>query len=451
MSIDVGTSGVRAALFDERGEQIEGVQRARQWTGDFTEVNPDLLVEEVVKAVAGLRERVAAVAISTFWHSLMGVDASGKPTTPLLTWADTRAMQQAQELRAEFDECEIHARTGCRFHPSYWPAKLRWLKATNSNGFNATRQWLGFAEYLCLRLFGDAAMSVSMASATGLFNQSTCDWDHEFIRKLGVPPETLPRISTDESRIVVGDGAANNIGGGCANKDKLALMIGTSGAMRVVYAGEPPANLSPSLWTYRVDGRRVVVGGALSDGGGLIQWLVQSLNAGDTDALQQQLATMEPDAHGLTILPFWSGERSTGWSAEARGGIFGLRQQTTTLEIVRAALESIAYRFALIAEALDEIAPQATVIATGNALRSSPAWLQIIADVLGRPVMFGGSPEASIRGAALLALEAVGTIGSIEEVSVSVDAVFEPDMQRHARYRDGLARQEDLYARLFKT
>ena len=88
------------------------------------------------------------------------------------------------------------------------------------------------------------------------------------------------------------------------------------------------------------------------------------------------------------------------------------------------------------------------MIATGNALRSSPVWLQIIADVLGRQVMFGGSPEASIRGAALLALEAVGKIGSIEEVSVSVDEVFQPDMQRHARYREGLARQEDLYTRL---
>jgi gluconokinase len=176
--------------------------------------------------------------------------------------------------------------------------------------------------------------------------------------------------------------------------------------------------------------------------------LMRSLNTGE---LQNQLETLEPDAHGLTILPFWSGERSTGWSAEARGGIFGLRQQTTTVEIIRAALESIAYRFALIAAALDEIAPAATVIATGNALRSSPAWLQIMADVLGRPVMFGGSPEASIRGAALLALEAVGTIGSIEEVSVSVDTVVEPDMQRHARYREGLARQEELYARLFES
>jgi gluconokinase len=218
--------------------------------------------------------------------------------------------------------------------------------------------------------------------------------------------------------------------------------------MRVVYSGEPPSKLPPSLWSYRVDERRVVVGGALSDGGGLIQWLMKSLNAGDTEALQQRLATLEPDAHGLTILPFWSGERSTGWSTEARGGIFGLRQQTTTLEIIRAALESIAYRFALIAAALDEIAPGATVIATGNALRSSPVWLQIIADVLGRPITFGGSPEASIRGAALLALEAVGKIGSIEEVPVSVDTGVEPDMQRHARYREGLARQEDLYARL---
>jgi gluconokinase len=289
-----------------------------------------------------------------------------------------------------------------------------------------------------------------MASATGLFNQRTCDWDTELIRQLGVPLETLPRIATDKTQIVVGDGAANNIGAGCSTKDKIALMIGTSGAMRVVFNGDPPTNLSPSLWSYRVSRERVVVGGALSDGGGLAQWLVQSLNVGNNIAeLQQHLAAFEPDSHGLTIVPFWSGERSTGWNPEARGGIFGLSQQTTALEILRAALEAIAYRFALIAEALDDIAPGATVFATGKALRSSPLWLQIIADVLGRPVMFGGSPEASMRGAALLALEAVGKIGSLEAVPFSVDEVFEPDMQRHARYREGLARQQDLYERLF--
>lgn len=449
-SIDVGTSGVRAALFDERGSQIESVQRVRQGGGDFAEINPDLLVDEVVKAINELPAQSELIAISTFWHSLMGVDASGAPTTPLMTWADTRATQQAKELRAEFDEREIHARTGCRLHASYWPAKLRWLKATKPEQFNATRQWLGFGEYLCLRLFGETAASVSLASATGLFNQHTCDWDPDLVREIRVPLESLPRISTDKTRIIVGDGAANNVGGGCTTKDNIGLMIGTSGAMRVVYTGDPPATLSPSLWSYRVSRERVVVGGALSDGGGLLQWLVQALNVGnDVAALQDQLAAFEPDAHGLTLLPFWSGERSTGWNAEARGGIFGLRQHTTTTEILRAALEAIAYRFALIAEALDEIAPDANVIATGNALRSSPVWLQIVADVLGRPVMPGSAPEASMRGAALLALEAVGKIGNLEAVPVSVDEVFEPDMQRHARYREGLARQQDLYNQLF--
>jgi len=456
LSIDVGTSGVRAAFFDEQGNQIEDAQALSQRElAAFAELDPDALVDEVKRTVDELLAEsvtgeIETTAISTFWHSLMGVDAGGRPTTPLLTWADTRGGRAAKELRAEFDEREIHARTGCRFHPSYWPAKLRWLKTEHPERFRATRQWLGFGEYLCLKLFGKTTSSVSMASATGLFDQRSCNWDFDFVAALGLDLNSLPQLEAKETVVVVGDGAANNIGSGCTTKDQIALMIGTSGAMRVAFAGEPPATLPPSLWSYRASRERVVVGGALSDGGGLLQWLVQALNVGsDVNKLQRQLAALEPDAHGLTILPFWSGERSTGWSADARGGIFGLRQQTTNVEIIRAALEAIAYRFALIANALDEIAPGATVIATGNALRSSPVWLQIIADVLGRAVMFGGSPEASIRGAALLALEAVGKIANLEAVSISVDEVFQPDMRRHARYREGLARQQELYDRLF--
>jgi len=161
------------------------------------------------------------------------------------------------------------------------------------------------------------------------------------------------------------------------------------------------------------------------------------------------MAALEPDAHGLTVLSFWSGERSTGWRADARGGIFGLQQQTKPFEIYRAVLESIAYRFALISRALDEVAPNAAIAASGNALRSSPVWLQIIADVLGRPLLLGGPAEASSRGAALLALEAVGKIATIEEDRFAIDQVFEPDMSRHARYQQGLARQEQLYQQLY--
>lgn len=470
-AIDVGTSGVRAAFFDERGREVPGAQarslRAFTTVCDFAEFDPDQLVDEVIKTVDELLasysgDQVRCIAISAFWHSLIGIDAAGLPTTPVLTWADTRAAQFAKRLRSNFDELKIHARTGCRFHPSYWPAKLEWLKSEHNEQFRNTCCWLGFAEYLCLRLFGDRGTSISMASATGLFNQRACEWDRDLVQALGISPDNLPEIQTQPNArltnrfaarwptlagarliTIVGDGAANNIGAGCTTKDRIALMIGTSGAMRVVFAGGPPDALSPALWSYRVCEKRIVVGGALSDGGGLIQWLAESLKFN-----QNEIAELEPDAHGLTVLPFWSGERSTGWSTDARGGIFGLRQGTKPAEIVRATFESIAYRFALIARALDRVAPRATIVASGNALRSSPVWLQIIADVLGRPLMFGGTSESSIRGAALLALEAVGKIETIEEDSISIDQVYEPDMSRHARYKHGLARQEQLIERL---
>ena len=473
--IDIGTSGVRAALFDDRGNEVPGAQarsrRAFTTVTDFAELDADNLVDEVIKTVDELLAnhdgaQIKFIAVSAFWHSLIGVDDAGLPTTPVLTWADTRAAQFAKQLRSNFNELDIHARTGCRFHPSYWPAKLAWLRSEHTERFRKTNCWLGFAEYLCLRLFGERATSISMASATGLFNQRDCDWDRELVRALGISRNSLPEITTplnarlvdsfssrwpalSRARLVtiVGDGAANNIGAGCSTKERIALMVGTSGAMRVAFAGPPPDELSPALWSYRVCEKRVVVGGALSDGGGVVQWLTESLNL---DAHPGEIAELEPDSHGLTVLPFWSGERSTGWSTDARGGIFGLKQNTKPVEIVRATLEAIAYRFALIARALDAIAPGATIVASGNALRSSPVWLQIIADVLGRPLMFGGTAESSIRGAALLALEAVGKIASIEEDSISIEQVFEPDMTRHARYQQGLARQEELYQRLYR-
>ena len=135
-------------------------------------------------------------------------------------------------------------------------------------------------------------------------------------------------------------------------------MIGTSGAMRVAYEGDPPPVLPSELWCYRVDRRRVVVGGALSDGGSLYRWMRQTLALSqDEDEIERTLAAMKPDTHGLVILPSWAGERSTGWSATARGAILGLTSDTKPIDILRSAMESIAYRFALIAETLNSVAP----------------------------------------------------------------------------------------------
>jgi gluconokinase len=249
----------------------------------------------------------------------------------------------------------------------------------------------------------------------------------------------------------IGDGAANNIGAGCVGANRAALMIGTSGAMRVVVAASPLDTMRRELFCYRADRDRIVVGGALSDGGGLYQWMKQTLfGLYDDLEIERSLASMEPDSHGLTVLPFWFGERSTGWSTSAQGSVLGLTARTKPVEILRAAMEAVCYRFARLANALDSATLISEIVGTGNALLSSPVWTQMIADVLGRRIELSTIKEASCRGAALLALEALGKIDSIETIDLELGQAFEPDMMRHAVYAQAIDRQQGLYEQLIK-
>lgn len=482
LAVDIGTSGVRASLFDDQGLEIDGATVRKQQTiteiGELDVTDAEANFELVTQTIDSLLDQprqntqIQLIAISCFWHSLMGVDSQGSATTPVFGWADTQAAAAVKELRNRFDESAVHLRTGCRFHPSYWPAKLLWLRSNDPQAIASTRRWLSFGEYVVLRLSGETKASVSMASGTGLFDQRLLEWDQELTELLGIQVESLPEISSTgqassrltaefaarwpalgEARICppIGDGAANTIGSGCTTREQAALMIGTSGAMRVLYEGKPPDELPAALWCYRADRKRVIVGGALSDGGGLYRWVRQLLLPNDdSDSIEAALEILEPDAHGLTVLPFWAGERSTGWSTEARGGILGLSLGTQPIEILRAAMEGIAFRFALMAKALERLAPGATIIASGTALRSSPVWTQIIADVLGRSVTLSEPREASVRGAALLALEGAGKIHSIAGLPVRAERTFEPNMSRHRHYLKGLERQQRIYEQVIE-
>ena len=130
-------------------------------------------------------------------------------------------------------------------------------------------------------------------------------------------------------------------------------MVGTSGAMRVAYRGVPPKKIPHGLWCYRVDRKRVVIGGALSDGGGLYHWLRGNLKL-PKDA-EAQIAKRVPGAHGLIFMPFLAGERSTGYYESAAGALLGLTSATDSIDILQAALESVAYRFAEIFDQLNSV------------------------------------------------------------------------------------------------
>jgi gluconokinase len=433
-ALDVGTSSVRAHRFDETAEELGKPARREYGAED----DPDRIVERTREAIegAGGVENVDAVAASCFGHSLLALDKAGRPMTPILSWRDTRSEDVADWLRRRVDNEAVHARTGCQIHTSYWPAKLAWLAQAEPTIFRTARRFVSFCDYLYEQLLGrNVAASIGMASPTGLVNLLTGTWDEELLDTLRIEEERLPQISdapVEGWYPALLDGACSNIGAGCVTRERAALMVGTSGAFRTVYETERPQP-RPGLFLHRVDDGRVVEGGSLSDGGNLYAWIEATLQEA-----AGSLGGRDPNSHGLTFLTLLGGERSPGWHQHAKGAIRGLTFDTTSLDLRQAGLEGVAFRFAEVAELMPGIDE---IVATGGALLNDRDWTQILADALGRPLTTSGVKEASLRGAAVLALERLGRMPA----PAPLGPVVEPRADKVEVFRAARERQRRLY------
>ena len=478
LGIDLGSCSARAIVYDRNGSTVVVEFERYAWTASTDgglEIPAARLVEiaatAIDRAVLSCRPEgisISAVGISTFWHGLVGVDARGEATTPVFSWGDTRAASAAEALRNEADAAAYHRRTGAYFHPGFPLAKLRWLREVNPGAWRRTAAWLAAGDLLTMRFLDAKVSSVSMASASGLFHQESCDWDEESLSLAGLDREHLFPVAADEPNwelsphwalrwpelsgipwtLAYGDGACASIGSGCVSADRAALSIGTTAAMRVVVQ-ETMAEVPRELWSYRIDRRRRVIGGATSNGGNIYSWCRDTLRlAADPEEVEARVGALGPDAHGLTFLPFLAGERSPFWPLDASAAISGITLATTPAAMLRAGLEAVAYRLALLREALRSHVPEAaTIVASGRAIAESPAFARIVCDVLGEPLHVSSFPESSSRGAALLAAEAAGVLPGID-LPASDWKILEPDLARTAIYREAMARQRDLEQRL---
>ena len=483
LSLDLGSSSLRALLFDAAGRTVAGMQARRAHSlhtdsSGAAVADADALIrltfeciDETLALAGPLVEDIAAVAGCTIVGNMLGVDAGGQAVTPLFTYADTRAAEDAELLKRELDEESFHQRTGVRFHPSYGTAQLHWLRRARSQEFQRVARWISLGEHLEARLFGAGGTSHSVASWSGLLDRLRLDWNAELLATLSLEPENLPRLASFASPRqglrsefaqrwpalaavpwfpLIGDGAAANLGSGCVSPQRVALTMGTSTALRAV-TGDLVAHLPAGLWCYRVDERRSLPGGALTEGGNMYAWLQASLKLAEADQVEAALAAAEPDGHGLTVLPFLAGERAPGWAGHARATIHGVTLATRPEDIVRASLEAVAYRIALVYADLRSLLPdEPQIIVSGGALASSPAWMQIVADALGRPLTHSAVPEASARGAALLALEALGALSSIELAPDFLGDTVQPNPARFDVYQRAIARQQALYNTLVR-
>jgi len=432
LAMDIGSSSTRTALFNDKArrlsETMASVPYLLRYTSDGgAELSPFVLRRAAQRCLAEtLRKHhaspalgkspVAAIAASSLWHAVLGLDRHGRPITPIFTWADSRATDDAARLREKLGEPRIHARTGCMLRATFWPAKILWLKRTRPKLAQQISNWSSPVDWIFRELFGAIGCSESMASATGLYNLVQRQWDQEVCGACDVDPTELPVISEESeprsgSRIftAIGDGAAGNLGSGADRAGIIALNLGTSAAARMVQTNRQASQTKVpfGLFRYVVDAQRSVIGGAVSNAGNLRVWCLRDLQFREAEA-DRALSRAKAAADSLTVLPFWVGERAPTWPEGQLGVLDGLNQSTRAIDILRATTTAVFYRLAQIVDLIEAATARPHRIVVSGGIVHSIAAIKLLADAMGRDVEIAREAEASLRGAAVHALNKIG-------------------------------------------
>jgi gluconokinase len=444
LAIDIGTSSCRSALYDATGTRLPEtiaqfgytLQTGSDGRAELRPADLDRAVRQAVTATLKIWRAqksprpIIGIGVSCFWHSLLGLDQGGRPITPIYTWADARCHQEAELLRRDPGEALIHARTGCMSRTSFWPAKLLWLRKTHPRLYAAAARWVSPAEWIQQRWCGNATVSLSMASGTGLLNGHTLQWDQPLLRRCNITSRHLNPLSEAPQLLrpnltrrypelrhapwfpALGDGAASNLGSGAIAPDVAAINVGTSAALRVILKDSPAGRkpMAPlGLFAYRVDATRQLLGGAVSNAGNLRAWAFRELNLpADSAQVEKLLAGRPLPVENLTVLPFWMAERAPTWPENLPSVVVGINQATTALDLLQTLQEATYHRLAQVADFLEKKLKRRLTFIISGGLHRSPNSLQRLANVLGRTVYPSSEPEASLRGGALFALEHLG-------------------------------------------
>ena len=485
IGIDIGTTNTKAVAYTETGVVLDSAEASYTVFTDgkgMHELDPAVLFDAVITVLLQVTEhrdddeKAVAVSLSCAMHSLILVDKEGDPLTRALTWADTRSENSAAILKQSEAGRRIYRQTGVPIHAMSPLCKLLWLKDQKHDLFRRAARFLSIKEYVWWRLFGKYQVDVSMASATGLLDIRRLDWNEESLVLAGIHKAQLSELVScthSESALlppwwslgfdegmpfVIGgsDGCLANLGTGAVRAGETALTIGTSGAIRMA-APTPEYDPRERLFSYILTGRPggeeagsggssherwYICGGATNNGGNAVQWyadLIFGKGKWDMTLLDGLVAKADgvaPGCEGLIFLPYLLGERAPVWDAEAKGMFFGVRAVHDQRHFMRSVLEGVAYSLRQIGESLEEtIGPIRHIQASGGFTRS-PFWLQLIADVFNKKVVVSSGADASAVGAAMLGWIKLGAFGGLEEAAalVKMEAVYEPDMGRHAVY-----------------
>jgi len=490
MGLDISTTGAKALIINETGAVIavaNSPQPISQPKPLWSEQNPadwwDGISASIRRALdeAGLRgDDISAIGLTGQMHGLVLLDAAGEVLRPSILWNDQRTQAQCDAMTEIIGADRLLELTGNPAVTGFTAPKILWVRDNEPEIFARAAQVLLPKDYIRYKLTDSYATDLAGAAGTSLLNVAERAWSAEVLDALEIPAAWMPPVhegSQVTSTIsaagaaatglkpgtpVVGGGgdqAAGAVGMGCVKPEMIGVTVGTSGVVFAPlsrYAYEPEGRLHafchavPETWHFM---------GVMLSAAGSLQWYKDSVAPDlDFDSLLAEAADVPAGSEGLFFLPYLTGERTPHPDPLARGAFIGMTTRHSRGHLTRAVLEGVAFglkdSFTLIAQA--GLPDEYEVRISGGGAKS-PIWQQIIADVLGAPLVNVNTTEGGAFGAATLASVAAGIfddaasacaamIQTGETVEVGADA--EAYAERYEIYQSLYPTLKDTFARL---
>jgi xylulokinase len=484
--IDIGTSGVKAGVFDAGGELL-GLGRASHKVETprpgWAESDPEEWWHGLVKALreacdaAGVAPAdIGAVGLSVLFPAVVPLDQTGRALHPAILYCDQRSRAQVAAIEKTITREAYESTVGNRLVPGTCAVtSMAWLRDERREAYAGART-LGFANtFAVARLTGEFVTDPSNASLSGLV--AICAprrWSEEICEKLGLDQAALPRIvgSAEVAGAVTkaaasdtglragtpvvagsGDAVASAVGAGLASGDSAVYIAGSSDCLTVPMT-RPSEERSCVNCAYVPRGVWLGIGTTTSSGAS-VDWFAREILGGGgaetLDLMTELAASSPPGANGVLFTPYLQGERTPLWDPRARGGFLGITAATTRADLARAVFEGAALSLRQIVESVESFAGTRLqeIRAVGGGTKN-PLWNRMKADVLQREFRVMAFQETGTRGAALLAGLGAGVYPSFEEAAAAPGSeeakAVEPNPERAGAYEELFQLHSQIYS-----
>ena len=465
LGIDIGTTSLKAAVFDENGNRV-GL-RAVDYTLDtdgssgFIEFDPERYIDmckTVIEELTAECGEIEALSVDTQGETIIVLDENDKPLYPAIVWLDNRATAEADEIKEKFGNKKVYEITGQPEITAGWPAsKLLWFKRQRPEIFAKIKKVFMLEDWVLYRLSGNFVTEPTIQSSTIYFDVINKCWWGEMLDFIGISPEVFPKVAP--SAAVVGEyngikvvsGALDQIAGmlgvGVTDESAISEMTGTIMAICVMTDKLPeydPNSIIP-CHLHAIDGKYCLILWS-STAGMALKWFknnfAEDMSFKDLDKLAEKVA---PGCEGMTMLPYFCGSTMPKYNPDATATFSGVTLSHTRGHFARAIMEAIAFT---LRQDLEYSGSQADEIRITGGGASSPLWAQIKADVTGKELKTVSESETACLGTAILAAVGVGAFSSIAEAASSIVKTKKTYSPSGADYTDAFNRYEALDAKL---